>query len=123
MPLDASTRRVLEKTDYLDLTTTGRKSKKPRTVELSFALHGEEILCLAGSGGEVDWYQNLVRDPNVSVKVGRLRLKGKAEPISGDTKKAVERILDLFRSKYGAAYVRDWYSGTERAPVRVTISG
>jgi deazaflavin-dependent oxidoreductase (nitroreductase family) len=121
MPLDASTLRVLEEADYMDLTTTGRKSKKPRTVELSFAVKGEEILCLAGSGGKVDWYQNLRRDPNVSIKVGNTRLKGKAKPISGNTKKAVERIVALFRNKYGADYVREWYSGTERAPVRVRI--
>ena len=107
----------------MDLTTKGRKSGRPRTVELSFVLRRDEILCLAGSGGKADWYQNLLRDPNVSIRVGRTQLMGKGEGILGDTKKAVVEILDFFRRKYGTDYVRDWYCGTERAPVRIRILG
>ncbi|MFQ5849998.1 MAG: nitroreductase family deazaflavin-dependent oxidoreductase [Candidatus Binatia bacterium] len=98
MPLDTASRRALQGADYMDLTTKGRKSGRPRTVELSFVLHGEEVLCLAGSGGKADWYQNLLCNPNVSIRVGRIRLKGKAGSESGDAKKAVAKILNKILS-------------------------
>jgi len=111
---------ALKKASYIDLTTRGRKSGEPRTVELSFALRGDEIFCLAGSGGRVHWYRNLLAHPEVVVKAGKLRVKGKAEPAE-KSKEAVGEILELFREKYGARYVRTWYEGTERAPVRIKV--
>lgn len=111
---------ALKKASYIDLTTRGRKSGKPRTVELSFALRGDEILCLAGSGGKVHWYRNLLADPEVVIEAGKLRVKGKAEPAE-KSKETVGEILELFREKYGARYVRTWYEGTERAPVRIKV--
>ncbi len=101
MPLDVASRRILERTDYMDLTTKGRKTGKPRTVELSYVLQGDEILCLAGSGGNVDWYQNLLRHPNISVSVGKMKLKDKAEPISGDRKKLLLRSSTFFAGNTG----------------------
>lgn len=121
VPLNAEIRRALEKTSCMMLTTRGRKTRKPRTVELSFALRGDEILCLAGSGGKVNWYQNLLKHRDVSIEIKGHHLDGKAEPVSGDRKRAVAEILDLFRKKYGVDYVRSWYSGTERAPVRIQL--
>lgn len=37
----------LMRASYIDFTTTGRETGSPGTVELSFALKGNDILCLA----------------------------------------------------------------------------
>ncbi|MBI4489728.1 MAG: nitroreductase family deazaflavin-dependent oxidoreductase [Deltaproteobacteria bacterium] len=122
MPRDLSAQEALKKASYLELTTRGRKSGKPRTVELSYVVRGDEILCLAGQGGEVQWCLNLISDPNVSVRVGTTQLRAKAVPVL-EPEKLLREILKLFREKYGASYVRTWYEGTKRAPVRIKFSG
>jgi len=123
MTLELADRESLMRASYINLTTTGRKSGERRTVELSFALKGNEVLCLAGDGGKVQWYQNLFADPKVSVRVGNLSLRGRAVKRISHPKKLARAILALFREKYGSAYVRDWYQGTDRAPVRIKVLG
>jgi len=123
MTLELADRESLMRASYINLTTTGRKSGERRTVELSFALKGNEILCLAGDEGKVHWYQNLLVDPKVSVRVGNLSLRGRAVKRISHPKKLARDILVLFREKYGSAYVRDWYQGTDRAPVRIKVLG
>ncbi len=123
MALDAKDLEDLMRASYIDLTTTGRITGRPRTVELSFALKGIDIVCLAGAGGDVHWYQNLLWDPKVSIKAGNLHLRGRVVKRISHPRKFVREILKLFREKYGAQYVRNWYQGTERAPVRIKILG
>ena len=56
----------------LELTTTGRKSGKPRSVMLTSPIQeGESILIVASRGGDdfhPAWYLNLVDNPQVQVK-------------------------------------------------------
>ena len=57
----------------LELTTTGRKSGKPRSVMLTSPIQeGESILIVASRGGDdfhPAWYLNLVANPQVQVKL------------------------------------------------------
>jgi deazaflavin-dependent oxidoreductase (nitroreductase family) len=56
----------------LELTTTGRKSGKPRSVMLTSPVQeGESIVIVASRGGDdvhPTWYLNLVENPRVQVK-------------------------------------------------------
>lgn len=56
----------------LELTTTGRKSGKPRSVMLTSPIQeGESIVIVASRGGDdvhPAWYLNLVANPRVQVK-------------------------------------------------------
>ncbi|MFM7525124.1 MAG: nitroreductase family deazaflavin-dependent oxidoreductase [Actinomycetota bacterium] len=56
----------------LELTTTGRKSGKPRSVMLTSPIQeGESIVIVASRGGDdvhPAWYLNLVANPQVQVK-------------------------------------------------------
>lgn len=123
MPLEVKDLESLMRASYIDLTTIGRKSGALRTVELSFAVKGNEIVCLAGDGGKVQWYRNLLSNPKVSIRVGDLALRGRAVKRISHPKKLAREILGLFREKYGSAYVRGWYQGTDRAPVRIRLLG
>lgn len=123
MPLEAKDLESLMRASYIGLTTIGRKSGAPRTVELSFAVKGSDIVCLAGNGGKVQWYRNLLSNPKVSIRVGDLAFKGRAVKRISHPKKLAREILGLFREKYGSAYVRDWYQGGDRPPVRIKLLG
>ena len=54
------------------LTTTGRKSGKPRTVMLTAPIHGDgRYVLVASKGGDdrdPDWYRNLVANPDITLE-------------------------------------------------------
>jgi deazaflavin-dependent oxidoreductase (nitroreductase family) len=54
------------------LTTTGRKSGRPRTTPLIYARDGEDYLVVGSMGGaphHPDWYRNLLADATASIQV------------------------------------------------------
>jgi deazaflavin-dependent oxidoreductase (nitroreductase family) len=59
------------------LTTTGRKSGRPRTTPLCFLPDGESLVVVASNGG-MDWFPawslNLLDQPRATVEIGRERL-------------------------------------------------
>lgn len=56
------------------LTTTGRKSGKPRTVPLLFLRDGDDVVVVASQGGMASnpaWYLNIRENPDVSIQEGK----------------------------------------------------
>ena len=55
------------------LTTTGRRSGRPRTTPMMFHRDGDRVLVIAsnvGAAADPDWYRNLSADPHVTVEIG-----------------------------------------------------
>jgi len=80
------------------LTTIGRKSGKPHTKPIWFVYEQGRLYLQAGKGGKTDWYQNLKKNPQVTLKIGTVTVHGKAKFIT-DAKES-ERIHGLFSAKY-----------------------
>ena len=55
-------RRALSRGHRIDITTVGRRSGKPRRIELVFHNFGGRLY-LSGRPGRRDWYANLVAHP------------------------------------------------------------
>ncbi len=58
------------------LTTTGRKSGRPRTWPLGYSRDGDRLIVGASAGGQPEhpaWYLNLCATPRVAVQIGRER--------------------------------------------------
>jgi deazaflavin-dependent oxidoreductase (nitroreductase family) len=53
------------------LTTTGRVSGRPHTIEIWFALHERTLYLLSGGRDGSDWVRNLQASPEVTVRIGR----------------------------------------------------
>ena len=68
------------------LTTTGRKSGKPRYTPLEYIYDREKVRyrITAGWGGKTDWYRNICADAHVTVQVGRRKFAAIAEPASDE---------------------------------------
>jgi deazaflavin-dependent oxidoreductase (nitroreductase family) len=68
------------------LTTTGRKSGKPRYTPLEYLYDKENdrYRIAAGWGGHTDWYRNILKNPNVKVQVGRRKFDAVAECATDD---------------------------------------
>ncbi len=71
MPLDE-----LAAEDFCYLTTTGRKSGGPHTIEIWFALSGPKLYMLSGGGDRSDWVRNIRRTPEVTVRIGDSSFQG-----------------------------------------------
>jgi deazaflavin-dependent oxidoreductase (nitroreductase family) len=87
----------------VELTTTGRKSGKSHTKPIWFVYDQGHLYLQAGKGGKTDWYQNLKKNPQMTLKIADVTLKGTAKFI--DDAQETERIHELFRQKYVTARV------------------
>lgn len=57
--------------DYCYITTTGRVTKQPHTIEIWFAAAGDTLYVLAGNGERSDFVRNAREAPSVSVRVAQ----------------------------------------------------
>jgi deazaflavin-dependent oxidoreductase (nitroreductase family) len=108
------------------LTTTGRVSGRPHTIEIWFARRGETLYLLSGGGDRADWVRNLRRHPAVVVRIGRRQaeaLPGRARVLDPGSPED-ELARDLLVEKYQRGYGGD-LSGWRRAslPVAVDLEG
>lgn len=72
---------------FLLLNHTGRKSGQPRQAVLEIDDYDSvtnTYLVASGFGRKADWYRNILKTPEVSIQVGRKRMKAVAEPLSAD---------------------------------------
>jgi deazaflavin-dependent oxidoreductase (nitroreductase family) len=89
------------------LTTTGRVSGRPHTIEIWFALSDRTLYVLSGGGDRSDWVRNLVARPEVGVRLGRrggAELAGRArlvEPGSAEDELARELVTAKYQPTYG----------------------
>ncbi len=73
----------------LALTTTGRRSGQPRTVQLAYHRDGDDYLVVASKGGAPDhpgWYKNLSAEPDIEIQV-----LGDVLPVRARTASAQEK--------------------------------
>ncbi|MBI2871665.1 MAG: nitroreductase family deazaflavin-dependent oxidoreductase [Chloroflexi bacterium] len=125
MALAGDLEAVLREARELDLTTTGRVTGGPHTVELWFAYQDGHVYFLSGvssQGRPTDWYRNLRARPSASLRVKDRDIAVEATPF--DAPEAADAfVMGLFRRKYGARTVNTWYRGSPHFPVRLRVVG
>jgi deazaflavin-dependent oxidoreductase (nitroreductase family) len=87
-------------TTILILTTTGRRSGKPRNHPLIYREYGDSYLIVASKGGAdkaPDWYQNLHANPNVQVQILGERFAARARTATATERPAMwQHMLDVW---------------------------
>jgi deazaflavin-dependent oxidoreductase (nitroreductase family) len=104
------------------LTTTGRASGRPHSIEIWFALQDRTLYLLSGGGDRSDWVRNLIRRPQVTVRIGRrdaAELPGRARTVDPGTPED-ELARRLVTDKYQAGYGGD-LSGWRRSALPVAV--
>ena len=88
--------------DYCYLTTKGRRSGSPHTIEIWFALHGDVVYLLAGGGDGSDWVKNVRSDPTVGLRLGDRDLICKGRLVDDPEEDALARrlLLEKYRPRY-----------------------
>jgi deazaflavin-dependent oxidoreductase (nitroreductase family) len=81
--------------DFCYVTTTGRVTGNPHTIEIWFALHEGVLYVLIGDGSRSDTVRNLQKQPAVRVKLGRVEHTVTARVVSEAEEDALARRLLL----------------------------
>ena len=107
---------------YCYLTTTGRVTGRPHTVEIWFAIEGETVYMLSGGRDRADWVKNSRRAPDVAIRIGERHFKGRARVVDrpDEDARARELLLGKYRPRYSGD-LTDW--GRTALPVAVDIEG
>lgn len=94
--------------DFCYLTTTGRVTGRPHTIEIWFAGDGGVLYLLAGGGDRADWVRNLQHDAAVAVRLGDVTTAATASVVTDADELARARMLvfDKYESRYGGGLSR-----------------
>ncbi len=95
----------LAKEDFCYLTTTGRVTGRPHTIEIWFALNGRTLYMLSGGGASADWVKNSSRNPAVTVRIAGSYFSGYARTVDDTREDALAR--ELVVGKYQPGYADD----------------
>ncbi len=79
--MDEATRDRLARHRTVDMTTIGRKSGEPRTIEIWW-FRFEHRFIVTGTPGRRDWLANVRADPRVVIEVEDLRVEATALEVS-----------------------------------------
>ncbi len=103
----------------VDITTTGRRTGRPRRLEIFFYRAGGRLyLCSGAGGGATSWYANLLADPafTLHLKHGvRADLAARATPVTDPVEReaVLRAIVDDLNQPHDPGTIRptrleDW---------------
>ncbi len=78
---------------YVYLTTTGRRSGRPHTIEIWYGEADGRLYLLAGGRDRADWVRNLRADPRIEVRRGDITSPARARVVGGGDEDALARRL------------------------------
>jgi len=107
---------------FIHLTTKGRKTGRPHTVELWFAV-GDAKVYLSHEGKETDWMKNLKQNGQVSFEIDGKNFAGKGRYIEESSHAAWKCKVALYEKYYGKAsreVIEDWFSLSKLVAVEPT---
>lgn len=107
--------------DVCYLTTVGRVTGRPHTIEIWFALDANTLYMLSGGGTRADWVKNARQTPAVQVRIKDVRLNGRARLVASSEEDVLARRLLV--SKYQPRSnddLADW--GRTALPVAVDLT-
>jgi deazaflavin-dependent oxidoreductase (nitroreductase family) len=106
----------------IDLTTVGRVTGHPHTIEIWFAQRNDTIYLLSGGGDRSDWVRNLIHTPTVTIRAGSAGYAGTARIVADPDEERLAR--DAVYTKYASRYGGDLTRWRESAvPVAVDLHG
>lgn len=103
------------------LTTTGRKSGKPRVTPLQYEEIDGAYYLGAARGLKADWLRNLQANPQVEIRVGTRRFQGCAEVVTDPTRFADFMEVRLARHPLMIGMIMEKAHGLPRRPSRAQL--
>ncbi|MDQ3911434.1 MAG: nitroreductase family deazaflavin-dependent oxidoreductase [Actinomycetota bacterium] len=116
MPQDLQ---ALATEDFCYLTTTGRVTGRPHTIEIWFAIDGETLYMLSGGRDRSDWVRNVQRTPEVTVHIGGERFGGRGRIVEDAEEDELARKLLIEKYERNPGSLASWRSSA--LPVAVDL--
>ena len=88
----------LSNEDFCYLTTTGRRTGNPHTIEIWFGARDRTLYLLSGGGDRADWVRNVRARPEVRVRIAASEWPALARVVTADREDGLARRL--LASKY-----------------------
>ena len=88
----------LEDQDFCYLTTSGRRTGNPHTIEIWFGARDGTLYLLSGGGRRSDWVRNLEARPEVHVRIAERAWPAVARVVADEDEEQLAR--SLLASKY-----------------------
>ena len=104
---------ALKKGDEVQLIVKDKTRGKDSSRPVRFVLKDHELLLLPVKGSMSQWFKNILKNPQVTIKIAGQAFSGAAEPIRDA--KGVSEVVELFKMKYGERDVDKYYSRLDAA--------
>ncbi len=87
--------------EYLYLTTMGRRTGRPREIEIWFTHHAGRYYVLAEHGHAAQWVQNLRQDGRVQVRLAGTSFSARARVVGDAEVELAAAVRARSEAKYG----------------------
>lgn len=110
--------------DFCYLTTTGRRSGRPHTIEIWFALDGLTVYMLSGGRDQSDWVKNVRQHPQVQVRIRNNTFTGQARLVTSTQEDALARkiVFDKYTPR-DSDDLTEWARASLPVAVDLTVEG
>jgi deazaflavin-dependent oxidoreductase (nitroreductase family) len=99
----------LAEEEYCYLTTTGRVTGRLHDIEIWFGLRKNRLYLMAGNH-KSDWVKNLLKNPNVTVRIAKHMFAGKARLVKDEWEEMLARNLlaDKYKERESDGSLSEW---------------
>jgi deazaflavin-dependent oxidoreductase (nitroreductase family) len=118
MPEDAFTR-ALKKANEIEITVTGRNTGKTISLPVWFVHEDDTLWLLPVKGSKTQWYQNVLKNPTMTIKAGKEERTLKPQVVKTATN--VGNVIQSFQQKYKPALVAKYYPGPLDAAIKLKL--
>ncbi|MCC6299851.1 MAG: nitroreductase family deazaflavin-dependent oxidoreductase [Anaerolineales bacterium] len=96
--------------EYCYLTTKGRVTGKPHEIEIWFGMQGGTLYLLSGGGEKSDWVKNLMKNPNVTVRIGKRTFNATGRLVRQAEEESAARTLlaDKYNERESDGSLSEW---------------
>lgn len=101
-PTRLSAMATRDEPQYLYLTTTGRRTRLPREIEIWYTQRSGRYYVISEQHDRAQWIRNLLADPRVRWRVGNVTFSGRARVVEPAAEpELAEAVQNCSRHKYG----------------------
>ena len=111
--------RALEKAKEIKISVIGRNTGKPITLPVWFVRENDTLWLLPVNGSKTQWYQNLLKNPTITIKVVREERILDAQVLKTAT--TVRNVIQSFQQKYKPEMIAKFYPGPLDVAVKVEV--
>lgn len=102
--------RSLIREEFCYFTTTGRVTGNPHEIEIWFGIQNNSIYLMSGGGTKADWVKNLLKNPNVTVRITKYTFAGTARLVKEEQEEMTTRnmLADKYNEREADGSLDEW---------------